>query len=91
MSKFNLANITSNIDVDIPEEVVIQAIKDMSETELNYMSEVYDYLDQFFTQDEGHINLLLTKEEQERFDSYYSDFGGEAVFACLVKNILEKL
>ncbi|QXM18564.1 hypothetical protein Phab24_id118 [Acinetobacter phage Phab24] len=91
MSTFNINNINSDSGVDIPEEVIVQCIKDMSETELNCMSEVYSYLDQFFTQNEEHVNLLFTKEEQERFDSYVNDFGEHAVVACLVKNILEKL
>lgn len=73
------------------EEIVVQAIKDMSETELNCMAEVYGYLEHFFTQKQEHVNTLFTKEEREKFDSYVNDFGEHAVVACLVKNILEKL
>lgn len=82
---------TENTYIDIPEEIIIEAIKNISETELNYMSEIYGYLDIFFEQNESHLNQLFTKDEEHRFDAYVNEFGEEAVVACLIKNILEKL
>lgn len=69
---------------------VADAIKNISETELHYMDEVYGYIEEFFHDAEA-AKSFFTEEEQERFDSYVNDFGEHAVVACLVKNILEKL
>lgn len=91
MSTFNINNINSDTGINITDEIIAQCIKDVSETELKYMHQLYVRLDQFFGQSREQINLLFTEEEQNRFDSYSSEIGEHAIFACLVKNILEKL
>lgn len=91
MSTFNINNINSDTGINIPDEIIVQCIKDMSEAELKYMHQLYVRLDQFFGQSEEQINLLFTEEEQNSVDSYSSEIGEHAIFAYLVKNILEKL
>lgn len=90
MSEFKIANILVNVDLTIPEDIIVEAIKSISETELNYMSEVYGYIEKFFSNNEK-ARSFFSEEEHKRFDSYVDDFGEKAVVACLVKNILEKL